>query len=767
MSGTRKPKIANKAKSKSSIKLKDSPPCLSQAEDSNDSLSDFPITKSKAEVTGNMNLKKEYTRYCKLYSSEPLEFVSAPLEQATMCQASGTSDIGGVTIDLKGRGLRGVDCIALGKILASNASIQHLNLSDCLLLPQGFQALLDGVSKNTHLEVFELRGNNIQFANMLEPLGTMLKVNSNLKSLIMEWNQIGCTKDAFQIFCDGLSINSGLEHLDLRNNQISDECAIELAAALKHNKVMRDLDLRWNSIGVKGARAFYDVLNINSTLTQVQLGGNFVPEEIVQHIDQILKQRNKQEEIVKDYSTRTTLLTRQLQKTEEEYQNEIKNIMSMFDAEEKEYRRVIEENQNQINRLSQERQEEVEKNSVLQNDVNGLRKQLGDSLEEVEMLRKSLTQKDDRLTELASSFKAQTGDLENTFDAKAHELQVLSESLSQEKTSLLMKLKTTEAELQLKKGEVEQLKDTITALNQTSEQLQKQFDERLRQAKESWTGFQTEVESAERKEIQRLESQMKDMNTSLMEHLKVLENKKADAEEEVRRMKMLLVTSKSETEEALAKLRAELAEEHNSAVKNHIEQITKLRQDNERLEIEVNRLESQVHKMEIENGKLHRQNDHLKQQLSQANEELCEAHASSQTVVCRTKTELKDTSERLSKEEEANRMLRSQLHDLQQQVATLSVKVTKLSQEKQADMDFWKLQIQRREDELNRLKSEDMRRAALLHEAFSVYMRGTAAATGLPIPSPFCGDYTGQKTKTAPEKKQKSARQQPEKPKEN
>lgn len=32
-------------------------------------------------------------------------------------------------------------------------------------------------------------------------------------------------------------------------------------------------------------------------------------------------------------------------------------------------------------------------------------------------------------------------------------------------------------------------------------------------------------------------------------------------------------------------------------------------------------------------------------------------------------------------------------------------------------------------------RAEDMRRASLLHEAFSVYMRSTAAATGLPLPS--------------------------------
>lgn len=116
--------------------------------------------------------------------------------------------------------------------------------------------------------------------------------------------------------------------------------------------------------------------------------------------EQMLKQRSLQEEMVKDYSTRTTILTRQLQKTEEEYQNEIKKIMNVFDAEEKEYRRIIEydttwvypgrqqlinslllcilfvdrclffrENQNHLNRLTQERQDEVNKNVCLQKEV--------------------------------------------------------------------------------------------------------------------------------------------------------------------------------------------------------------------------------------------------------------------------------------------------------------------------------------------------------------------------------------------------------------
>lgn len=46
-------------------------------------------------------------------------------------------------------------------------------------------------------------------------------------------------------------------------------------------------------------------------------------------------------------------------------------------------------------------------------------------------------------------------------------------------------------------------------------------------------------------------------------------------------------------------------------------------------------------------------------------------------------------------------------------------------------------------------RSEDMRRAALLHEAFSVYMRSTAVATGFPIPTSCCDTSTTQAIKLA------------------
>lgn len=92
-----------------------------------------PAETSYNNTSSKVDLKKEYIRFCKLYSSEPLDIVAGPLEKA--------SEYGydSITVDLRARALRGVDCIAISKILALDAPIAELNLSDCLLLPQGFQ----------------------------------------------------------------------------------------------------------------------------------------------------------------------------------------------------------------------------------------------------------------------------------------------------------------------------------------------------------------------------------------------------------------------------------------------------------------------------------------------------------------------------------------------------------------------------------------------------------------------------------------------------
>jgi hypothetical protein len=57
--------------------------------------------------------------------------------------------------------------------------------------------------------------------------------------LCLEWNALGMLDNSFSLFCEGLGSNECLQALDLRNNQINHDCAIELAANLKRNKTIR------------------------------------------------------------------------------------------------------------------------------------------------------------------------------------------------------------------------------------------------------------------------------------------------------------------------------------------------------------------------------------------------------------------------------------------------------------------------------------------------------------------------------------------------
>ena len=50
---------------------------------------------------------------------------------------------------------------------------------------------------------------------------------------------MGMLDPAFGVFCDGLASNTSLQVLDLRNNQITHEGAVEIGAALKQNSTLR------------------------------------------------------------------------------------------------------------------------------------------------------------------------------------------------------------------------------------------------------------------------------------------------------------------------------------------------------------------------------------------------------------------------------------------------------------------------------------------------------------------------------------------------
>lgn len=60
-------------------------------------------------------------------------------------------------------------------------------------------------------------------------------------SLGLEWNSLGLCSEALTQFCSAVATNHSIETLDLRNNQLDEGCAAQLANMLRKNITLRSL----------------------------------------------------------------------------------------------------------------------------------------------------------------------------------------------------------------------------------------------------------------------------------------------------------------------------------------------------------------------------------------------------------------------------------------------------------------------------------------------------------------------------------------------
>jgi Ran GTPase-activating protein (RanGAP) involved in mRNA processing and transport len=95
----------------------------------------------------------------------------------------------------------------------------------------------------------ELRGNNIGGAG-ITVLSSVIRTSVTLKTISLEWNNLGQSENGFQAFLDSLADNQSIIKVDLRNNRIGPEMGVHLANLLRSNNHIQSIDLRWNEVGI-------------------------------------------------------------------------------------------------------------------------------------------------------------------------------------------------------------------------------------------------------------------------------------------------------------------------------------------------------------------------------------------------------------------------------------------------------------------------------------------------------------------------------------
>ena len=82
-------------------------------------------------------------------------------------------------------------------------------------------------------------------------------------------------------FFGALGENRSLLKLNLKNNEIGPEIGEFVANCLKSNTVLENLDLRYNRIGNQGAKSILKGLNLNKTITILEMSASGVSDDIL------------------------------------------------------------------------------------------------------------------------------------------------------------------------------------------------------------------------------------------------------------------------------------------------------------------------------------------------------------------------------------------------------------------------------------------------------------------------------------------------------
>jgi Ran GTPase-activating protein (RanGAP) involved in mRNA processing and transport len=123
-----------------------------------------------------------------------------------------------------------------------------------------------------------------------EILQRLFDNDTTLTALTLEYNEIG--DEGAKALAAALEQNTTIIQLDLGVNQIGDEGAKVLAVALEHNTTLTQLSLWDNQIGDEGAKALAAALEQNTTLTQLNLRNNPISANLKKQIER-LNERNQ------------------------------------------------------------------------------------------------------------------------------------------------------------------------------------------------------------------------------------------------------------------------------------------------------------------------------------------------------------------------------------------------------------------------------------------------------------------------------------------
>jgi Ran GTPase-activating protein (RanGAP) involved in mRNA processing and transport len=232
-------------------------------------LQSFSI-RDRARSTGEKAVERLATAVGKSTSLNTLNIIDcqigAPGTEAIAAAVGKCSTLTKLAITSAGIGESGAK--ALAGVLWK---LTELDISGNYISCAATKVLAEALGKSKTMKTLRMR--DWMHGDALEDLAGAMKACTTLTTLGIPFVQLGYARA--ELFPDALTARrENMISMDLSGNDIRDECALKLAAALGECKCMTTLDLSFNRIGKDGVVAIANAVKTCTTMTTLDLGAN-------------------------------------------------------------------------------------------------------------------------------------------------------------------------------------------------------------------------------------------------------------------------------------------------------------------------------------------------------------------------------------------------------------------------------------------------------------------------------------------------------------
>ena len=178
--------------------------------------------------------------------------------------------------------------VALAEALGTCTRLEKLDLRDNLFGVEAGIALSKTLPKLLDLVELYLSDLNLENTGTIAIANVLKQSAPRLEVLEMAGNEI--TTEASQALAECLTAMQSLKKLTLAENELGDDGAMVIAKSLEDGHPdLKELDMSTNMLRRAGARCCAQAITNKSGFLQLNISGNFIPDEGIDDVKEILK----------------------------------------------------------------------------------------------------------------------------------------------------------------------------------------------------------------------------------------------------------------------------------------------------------------------------------------------------------------------------------------------------------------------------------------------------------------------------------------------